>query len=790
MNKRRDMTSVLKLSSVVLVVLAGQIVPGSHFALAASVAPAAAWTADEPDQNKAAGDEQSSGFPDESAELDPNNKDALAWYMAGHKALKRGELDDAEEAFRSAAEAAPESGVPLRALAMVFFRQGNAQQGLKTAQQAMEKDPDDWRTRMDLARFFAQNRRFPQTLQLIEQALSSSRLDRKSREFLQCHEIRGALLVQGGQVGPAAESYQVILAALIDPDSFGLTTQEHEALLKNRATGYELIGNVLLQAGRTMKAVEAFENLCRIRGDDIGTPQIRLAQALYQLDRLDESEQRLREFLNAGLRNREALVLLQDLYRNTSRGGELPAELQRLSEDVDERAVVQMFLGEVLLDQGETDKAAAIYRLVLEDSGDAEAYVGLIRVAITAREVEGVLDAVNQAEEGEVSADKLTAAASSLATLDEFSTALISACRKRYSDRPEDLQPLTTWFCATIAEQTERLEDQTELLKATLEMDPGQTLLLSTLEKFGTVQLVAGDGEMSVRVFEQLLAQPGLDESARMSSLYRISFAYEMLEDYESAARAASDAVRMGGNNPTLLTRLASVETLRKKYEEAEALFVQAIGTLEAMLRQTNDKAETTERLADARSRLATMYGRMAKWAESVEQYQAILALDGLKPEQRRVPQMLLSNALVQNGDTEAGVRILEELYKAMPGDPGLNNDLGYLYADLGRNLEQAEKMIRIALEAQPENPAYLDSLGWVLFRLGRNEEALEAMLKANSDPEYRDATLLEHQGDIHQALGQEKEARELWQQALQVEKDSAAAGKDIIERLEQKLKQ
>ncbi len=790
MKKRSVMTSAEKLFSVVLVVLSGFIVQSVLWPSAAYATVGAAGAVDEQDEGKAAGDDQDAGLPDESSELDPANKDALAWYMAGHKALKRGELDDAAEAFRSSAEAAPESGVPLRALAMVYFRQGNPEEGLKTAQQAMEKDPDDWRTRMDLARFFAQNRRFPQTLQLIEQALSSSRLDRKSREFLQCHEIRGALLVQGGQIGPAAESYQVILGALIDPDSFGLTAQEHEALLKNRATGFELIGNVLLQAGRTVKAVEAFENLCRIRGDDVGTPQIRLAQALYQLDRLDESEQRLREFLGAGLRNREALLLLQDLYRNTRRGGELPAELQRLSEGVEEPAVVQKFLGEVLLDQGETEKAAEIYRLVLAESGDSEAHVGLIRVAITARDVNGVLDAVNQAAESDVSADELTSVGGSLATLDEFGSALISACRERYSERPGELQPLTTWFCATIAEQAERLEDQTELLKATLELEPEQALLLSALEKFGTAQLVAGDGEMSVRVFEQLLAQPGLDNSARMSSLFRISFAYELLKDYDSAARAANDAVRMGGNNPTLLARLASVETMRKKYKEAENLFIQAIATLEAILRQSDEKAETIERLADVRSRLATLYGRMGRWSESVEQYQSVLEMGELKPEQRRVPQMLLSNALVQSGDTEAGVKILEELYEATPDDPGLNNDLGYLYADLGRNLEQAEKMIRIALGAQPENPAYLDSLGWVLFRLGRNEEALEAMKQANSDPEYRDATLLEHQGDIHQALGQEKEAVELWQQAVQVEKDSAGSSTEIIERLEQKLKQ
>lgn len=51
---------------------------------------------------------------DESESLDPTNKDALAWYMAGHKALKRGDLKEAADAFEKSAAAAPESPIPLR----------------------------------------------------------------------------------------------------------------------------------------------------------------------------------------------------------------------------------------------------------------------------------------------------------------------------------------------------------------------------------------------------------------------------------------------------------------------------------------------------------------------------------------------------------------------------------------------------------------------------------------------------------------------------------------------------
>ena len=55
-----------------------------------------------------------------------------------------------------------------------------------------------------------------------------------------------------------------------------------------------------------------------------------------------------------------------------------------------------------------------------------------------------------------------------------------------------------------------------------------------------------------------------------------------------------------------------------------------------------------------------------------------------------------------------------------------MNNDLGYLYAEQGKNLEKAEAMIRKAVADEPENSAYLDSLGWVLFKRGKAKEAID----------------------------------------------------------------
>jgi len=106
---------------------------------------------------------------------------------------------------------------------------------------------------------------------------------------------------------------------------------------------------------------------------------------------------------------------------------------------------------------------------------------------------------------------------------------------------------------------------------------------------------------------------------------------------------------------------------------------------------------------------------------------------------------------------------------------PRACNYLGYMWADRGENLGEAEALIRRALAAEPDNGAYLDSLGWVLFKQGRHGEALSELLRAaavlSAEP---DPVVLEHIGDTYAKLGKPSEAVHYWQKALHLDPESA----------------
>ncbi len=723
-------------------------------------------------------DEKPLEVKDESDSIDPTNKDALAWYMSGQKALKKGDLEAASEAFNKASEADAKSAVPVRALAMVLFRMGKIEEGNDTAEKAMQLDPDDYETRLEMAILRGSNRRFEDAAKLLEEALASKSLRKESFDFIHVHQVRAAVLLEMRNLSSAADSYEIILKALERPEDFKLSDREHKTLLKNRMTGYEVTGRILLESGRVPKAIEAFEALSRTEKDVAGEHNLLLARAYFQQDKLDACEKNLNRYFETGRRSNESMLLLRDLYEASSRSDSLTNRLQELTEDAADVAAVKMFLGQILLDQGKSGDAADVYQSILDTTGEADAYLGLVRVEIVNRNASALIATINRAARSRISVTEMAPLVGSIATADDFAKEAIKTCQKMIADKPGDIHPAVPYFCGLVAEQLELASEQGELLKATLELNPDRELTMQTLDKYGMNQLKQGEFQKAAKIFEQMLETPGLQPLARVNTLFRISAAYASIEDLGAARKALKQALLMVPDEPQLLGRLALVEAADGKLDVAVELMQKSIAGLQ----------NNTELLIESHLRLAGLYSQLDQWDNAVEQYEQVLAMESVEKETVRLARMGLSNAFVQGGDMEKGQKVLEEVYEEDPTDPGVNNDLGYLYADQGKKLEQAEKMIRIAVEAQPENPAYLDSLGWVLFKQGKNEEALESLKKANSDPEYQDATLLEHQADVHKALQQTDEAKALWKTATEVEEKAKQPDQAVLKRLLEKL--
>lgn len=110
---------------------------------------------------------------------------------------------------------------------------------------------------------------------------------------------------------------------------------------------------------------------------------------------------------------------------------------------------------------------------------------------------------------------------------------------------------------------------------------------------------------------------------------------------------------------------------------------------------------------------------------------------------------------------------ILLEALQHDPKHAPTNNDLGYIWADRGENLDKALQMVQTALEAEPDNANYRDSLGWVYYKLGRFEEAIAELTKASNDPKGGSPVIVEHLGDALYRAGRTDEAAQVWRRTL-----------------------
>ena len=128
----------------------------------------------------------------------------------------------------------------------------------------------------------------------------------------------------------------------------------------------------------------------------------------------------------------------------------------------------------------------------------------------------------------------------------------------------------------------------------------------------------------------------------------------------------------------------------------------------------------------------------------------------------------LLAGVHQSKGDLVEARETLALAHELAPSSVGLNNDLGYTYADAGLRLDEAEQMVRQAVASDPRNGAYLDSYGWVLYKQGRFEEARKWLSMAANTALGEDPVICDHLADVSWRLGETEAARKWWSQAVE----------------------
>jgi len=122
------------------------------------------------------------------------------------------------------------------------------------------------------------------------------------------------------------------------------------------------------------------------------------------------------------------------------------------------------------------------------------------------------------------------------------------------------------------------------------------------------------------------------------------------------------------------------------------------------------------------------------------------------------------------------------------PDNADAQNFLGYSYAEVGENLDEAEKLVKEALRAKPNSGHIIDSLGWVYYKRGQYDKAVAELERAHHIMP-QDGTVAEHLGDAYFQMKRYREALRIYRRALVLENANTSALRKKIMQVESILK-
>lgn len=278
-------------------------------------------------------------------------------------------------------------------------------------------------------------------------------------------------------------------------------------------------------------------------------------------------------------------------------------------------------------------------------------------------------------------------------------------------------------------------------------------------------------------VFEQLM------ERYPQAPAFKLSHALVMLENEkrERAAQELEELIEQGvhlNEAHYYLARIADQEedTERAMYHYRQVHdgthFEPALERYSYLLTQQGQTEEALQHLANLRQSKPEQAHRL--WILQYKLMSTIKddarALATLNEALQAYPndeQLRYARAMTyeSQGDLEAMEADLRTIIQRNPKHAIAINALGYTLADRTDRLEEALRLISVAISLKPENPAIIDSMGWVLYRLGQKEEALLFLLQAYQ--RYQEAEVAAHLGEVLWELGKQTDATLVWRDML-----------------------
>lgn len=654
--------------------------------------------------------------------------DALRDYVTARALEDRRQPREALALLEKALTESPESVAILRRLGAINFMMSRNDEALKYARKVLEVDPGDTATLVRLVEFYTRRNDAAGAEGVLRTTLENPRLDRHSAGYLLIERYLGELYAgRLSQPEKAADAFARVVEGLDEKAANKLTPADQRRILgADEASAYARFGEVFLATKRYDLAIRAFRRGLAYDPGHEELPRL-LARALLKAGQPEPALATLEPLLKRQPQGREPYELLAEVLAALNRGDEILPRLEAAAKNDAKNAPLQYLLADRYRQNGQREKADELYRRLLTALPDPQGFGALSASLLREKKTDELIKLLGDAFAKPDALQAVQPQIEAIANDPDYVEEMLDAALKLQEADPPKLSRESRLVLAYIANKAGKLPKLVPIQRRALQQDPSPRAfreLWLDLYRGGQYAEAAG-------TLDEMVAKYPEERTSQI--LAAIAQSRALAGNLEGSLAAAEEVLKLDANDQ---------EGLRLK---------------------------------------GFILGRLGRNDEAIAFYKTLLERFPNDLEVQKRAHSGLSVIYVNMDQLEKGEQELEILYQREPDDPGINNDLGYLYADQGKKLDQAEAMIRKAIAEEPENPAYLDSLGWVLFKQGKAQEALPPLEKAAA-AETVDATILDHLGDIYFKLKELKKAETSWKKAEQIAGSSTPPDRRLAE--------
>jgi tetratricopeptide (TPR) repeat protein len=674
--------------------------------------------------------------------------EALELYARGLLRQENDQLIEATRLFEKARQLDPKAAAIHKILIPLYLALSRTDDALAACRTALELAPDDYTTRGVYARQLKHRGHLKEARDAFQQALKSPELADHLEVKVQMLFDLGVLCDELRDPNRAVEAFHEVVTTLDNPQVLLEAPGFTREMLTDQAAGvYERIIKICADQRQFDRAIRFFEEARAKYPRQTARLNFMIAKIYYDRSAWQKALEVLDAHLKTQPRGIEGYELRSAILKKLGREAEIVSSVERFAEQDSQNIRLQHFLASQYALYARPQDAERVYEKLLQQAPSPETYQSLFRLYRSQEAIWGAKKIVeqldiaiskatkkeNHAEEDFRHAARARDVVAAVRSDADLSAAVVPAARLWLQGEGQ-LHHQTLLFLGLLASRSRQLEeaelffrrclDGSELGSQEFAVYQGLIQVLWQAHKYKELESLCRSGLQKAQAANRILFYLHLSQVSLL------------LGKMEEAVAAANKAVDTAGDDRRLAARLNRVDILSRADRLQESA---AEG--EQLLKEFMQPGD----VRDIRLRLANVYNAMRQYKKSEEQLQLVL--------------------------------------KADPNDATANNDLGYQWADQGKNLDEAERLIRKAIDLDSQqrkverlgnegdnsdNAAFLDSLGWVLFRRGNVAGAREWLEKAAAlAGGAEDPVVWDHLGDVYFRIDGSARARAAWQKSL-----------------------